>query len=393
MHWSLLDRRRLTDKNEATALKSFPPPLVLPFQRPLPLESMPVKQHCSQPLTTDNRQPTTNQMSTESPQSDFDRLPEELPPVQPPSAAFIAQLFLVPGLIVVVIVALWLLVSKMASVEQDWRSLANDIQSPQDHIRSRGVFGLGQQLAAEQNSTTPGQKLRDNPELAQQLSDYLIKELKRASASEDVIKQQAILARALGLFHLPDIVLPPLSEATQAEHELEVRKNALLSIAVLAGRAIDQKQPLKLELVEPAVLEASSDPAPLVRQLSAYTLGLLPGEASRKRLQVLLSDSDFSTQVNSAIGLARQDSTAGFSVFVSVLRDATTKPAATGSLEERAQFTQIANTLKALQIVAPKLSDMQRKELGSILEPMTRTYREPRLRVEAQLLWHKLQGQ
>ena len=268
-----------------------------------------------------------------SSESDFERLPDELPPVQPPSAAFIAQLFLIPGLIVVVIVALWLLVTRMASVEQDWRSLANDIQSPQDHVRSRAIFGLGQQLAAEQSSTSIGPKLRDNPELAQQLADYLTKELKRSSSNEDSIKQQAILARALGLFHLPDQVLPPLALAIGPDHELEVRQNALGSIAVLAGRAIQEMKPLNLDLVQPAVLESSADPIPLIRQLSAFTLGLLPSEASRKRLEVLLGDSDQSTSVNAAIGLARQDSAAGFKVFESVLADAVEKPAVRGTPE------------------------------------------------------------
>lgn len=329
---------------------------------------------------------------SDSSQSDFDRLPEELPPVQPPSAGFIAQLFLVPGLIVLAIIGVWLLVSKMASVEQDWKSLVNDIQSPQDHIRSRGIFGLAQQLLAEQSSTAPGQKLRDNPEVAQQLTDYLLKELKRPAADEATIKQQAILARTLGLFHLPDIVLPALSKATEPEYELEVRKNALGSIAVIGGRAIEEKQDLNLQLVQPAVLEASSDPAPLVRQLSAFTLGLLPSDASRKRLEVLLGDPDLSTQVNAAIGLARQDSTAGYPVFKSVLTDATKKPAVQETPEEFAQFAQVKNALTALQKLAPKLTAEQQTELQTLLTPIIDSYREPRLRVEAQVLLKALQA-
>ena len=331
-------------------------------------------------------------MSTDSPQSDFARLPEELPPVQPPSAGFIAQLFLVPGLIVLAIIGVWLLISRMASVEQDWRSLVNDIQSPQDHIRSRGIFGLAQQLLAEQSSATAGPKLRDNPDIAQQLSDYLVKELKHSAPNEDTIKQQAILARTLGLFHQPEIVLPALSQAIQPQHDLEVRKNALGSIAVIAGRAAEEKKPLKLELVQPAVMEAAADPAPLVRQLATFILGLLPGDASQQRLQVLLADSDPSTRVNAAIGLARQDSTAGFAVFLEVLKDATAKPAAIASQEEFAQFTQVKNALMALDKVKSNLSEQQRAELIKLLEPISQTYREPKLRVEAQLLLKALSG-
>lgn len=331
-------------------------------------------------------------MSTESSQSDFDPLPEELPPVQPPSAAFIAQLFLVPGLIVLAIVAVWLLVSRMASVEQDWRSLVNDIQSPQDHIRSRGIFGLAQQLAVEENSTSPGPKLHDNLEVAQQLSDYLLKELKRSAADESTIKQEAILARTLGLFHLPEVVLPALSKAIDPDYDLEVRKNALGSIAVIAGRANEQQQPLPLELVQPAVLEASADPAPLVRQLATFTIGLMPGDVSKQRLRALLNDADQSVRLNAAIGLARQDSAEGFGVFRAALKEATEKPALPTTPEEFTQFAQVKNVLLALQKVDSKLTDPQRAELKSVLEPISRTYREPRLRVEAQLLLNSLEG-
>ena len=48
--------------------------------------------------------------------------PETLPPVEPPSAKFIVQLFVVPGLIVAAIVGAWLLFGKLASAEQDWQA-------------------------------------------------------------------------------------------------------------------------------------------------------------------------------------------------------------------------------------------------------------------------------
>jgi HEAT repeat protein len=225
------------------------------------------------------------------------------------------------------------------------------------------------------------------------LSDYLIKELKSSAPSEDTIKQQAILSRTLGLFHLPEIVLPALAQATQPQHDLEVRKNALGSIAVIAGRAQEEKKPLNLELIQPAVLEAVTDPAPLVRQLATFVLGLLPGDVSQQRLQVLLVDSDLSTRVNAAIGLARQDSTAGFEVFIHVLNEATANPAKAGSPDEFAQFSQVKNTLAALEKLQSKLSGPQRAELVKILEPMSQNYREPKLRIEAGLLRKSLSGQ
>ncbi|MDB5385196.1 MAG: hypothetical protein JWM11_842, partial [Planctomycetaceae bacterium] len=181
-------------------------------------------------------------MSTDGQESEFTGLPEELPPVQPPSAGFIAQLFLIPGLIVLAIILVWSLVSRMASIEQDWRSLVLDIQSPHPHVRSRAIFGLAQQLSADQNSTDPGPKLCDSVDVAKQLSDLLEKELKSGTGDDNAKKQQAILAQTLALFHTPETVLPTLVHAMQPEHDEEVRTNALKAIAVIAGRALETRQ-------------------------------------------------------------------------------------------------------------------------------------------------------
>ena len=106
------------------------------------------------------------------------QLPDDLPPVQPPSAGFIVQLFLVPGLIVLVIVGVWVGVNRLASSEQDWRTLVADLQSPHEHLRWRGAFGLAQLLQADQRSLGSGPRLVANPEVAKELSQLLISELK-----------------------------------------------------------------------------------------------------------------------------------------------------------------------------------------------------------------------
>jgi len=58
-------------------------------------------------------------MSPSDPESDIAQIPENLPPVEPPSAGFIIQLFVVPGLIVLAIVGVYLLFGKLATVGQD----------------------------------------------------------------------------------------------------------------------------------------------------------------------------------------------------------------------------------------------------------------------------------
>ena len=49
--------------------------------------------------------------------SDSSQIPDDLPAVQPPSARFIVQLFVVPGLIVAAIVAVWLLWNWLAPAD------------------------------------------------------------------------------------------------------------------------------------------------------------------------------------------------------------------------------------------------------------------------------------
>jgi hypothetical protein len=328
-------------------------------------------------------------MSTDSPDSEFSRLPEEFPPVQPPSAGFIAQLFLIPGLIVLAIIVIWTLVSRMASIEQDWRSLVLDIQSPHPHVRSRAIFGLAQQLSADQSSTSPEPKLCDNADVARQLAELLQTELKRGSVDPNVVKQEAILAQTLALFHTHETVLPALIDAIQPDHDEEVRTNALKAIAVIAGRAMDSNQPLPVDMAEAPLIAISSDSTPLIRQLAAYILGLIPTETARTRLKVLMENPDSSTRLNAAIGLARQGSTDGYSVIKSELQSADREVAPSGN-EEVLLFTRIANGLKALQHIAGDLTDAQRNELREIVEPIATNFREIKLRMEAKQLLMEL---
>ena len=48
-----------------------------------------------------------------------DSLPDDLPVVEPPSAGFILQLFMVPGLIVAAVIGVWALFGQISSSEQD----------------------------------------------------------------------------------------------------------------------------------------------------------------------------------------------------------------------------------------------------------------------------------
>ena len=310
-------------------------------------------------------------------------LPSDLPPVEPPSGAFIAQLFLVPAVIVLLIVGAWLALNRLVSADQDWHVLVNDLQSPHQHLRWRGAFGLAQMLQADQ-AAPPGEvKLVNNAEVATHLAKLLQDELKRGSAIEDDLKQQAFLARTLGLFHIADAVLPALEFAIEPQHDREIRKNALGAVAVIAGRQAESGQPLQRPELQERLLSVSTEPDPLLRQMAAFDLGLLPGPRSVERLVVLLEDADASTRVNAAIGLARQKSAAGLPVLMQVLKSADEQVAA-GSDEEYQKFLSLKNVVHALDLIGPELQSGQRTEAISLLEPVADHYREPRIRIDAE---------
>jgi hypothetical protein len=322
-------------------------------------------------------------MSNSIPDPDVARIPEELPPVQPPSAGFIIQLFVVPGLIVAGVVGVWWMFSKLGSGDQDWQSLVIELQHPNPQRRGRAELGLAQMLNADQKRGAEGQHLSTNPELARALSDVLVTELKRGGQSEEELNYKAFLARTLGLFDLPDAILPALTLAMQPDHDREIRKNAIGALAVMTDRMATGELGAPSEPVATQLLTASTDADPLIRQLSAFSLGLFPQPAARERLAVLLEDSDPDTRINAAIGLARGGDSRGTDVFRDVLQRASTE-VDHGSAVEYEQFVALKNSLAAIERLAGKLTPEQRRELVPLLEPVAGNYHEPKIRIAAQ---------
>ena len=252
---------------------------------------------------------------------------EELPPVEPPSAGFIVQLFLIPLLIVGAIVGVYALFGRMASGEQDWRTLVTELRNSNEHRRWRAAIGLAQLLQVDQDRGEDGQHLAENPEIAKALLDVLKEQQSADIPREKALNQQQYLVTALGLLDQPQRVIPPLQKLMLAANDKDrgVRLEALRSISLIAHRTAEraetENRPLLMEdfVAIPSLVEdvamVSKESEPVFRQMGAYVLGLLPSAESRQRLEVMLGDSDREVQVNAAIGLARQSSTAGWPVF------------------------------------------------------------------------------
>jgi HEAT repeat protein len=319
-------------------------------------------------------------------ESDVAQVPEDLPPVEPPSAGFIIQLFVVPGLIVLAIVGVWLLFGKLAGAEQDWKSLLVELQHPNEHRRWRGALGLAQMLKADQDRAGSQDRLSRNREIAQALSSVLVAEVKRAGQSDSDLKYQAFLARTLGLFDLPEIVLPALEQAMQSGNDRDVRKNALGSIAVMADRFATRGDSLKFPGLSESLLKESRDDDRLIRQLSAFTLGLFSNADAQSRLEQMLDDPDLDTRINAAVGLARHGNARGAAVFTEVLQTAA-KPPEPGSDGEYEHYLALKNCIAAIERVAPGLDPRDRQEFARVLEPLLQPiaadFREPQIRISA----------
>lgn len=307
--------------------------------------------------------------------------PDLLPPVEPPSAKFIVQLFVVPGLIVAAIVGVWLLFGKLASAEQDWQALVADMKSSNEHRRGRGAMGLAQALAVDQNRKTEGPRLTTNPQVAQELSAFLADTLKSSTQEPVVIDQQAFLTRTLGLLDVPDAVLPVLREAMKESHDREVRKNAVAAVATIAYRANARGTPLSDGGTLEELANVSRDSDPLLRSLAAMSLGFFPLELADQSLTVLLADADANTRANAAVAFTRHKSLKA----VPVLKDVLKAAAALKQAEPSGDAAPVAatNAMTAIAELAPLLDETTRTEVANDVETISKSYPEPRVRLDA----------
>ena len=267
-----------------------------------------------------------NQPAANSP---ADSRPEELPPVQPPSAGFIVQLFLVPALIVMAVIAVWAMFGKLADSGADWTQLVAELGSGNEHRQWRSAQELAQLLRNDQISPpTDRPPLSEIPEVADALVNLLTESLNTANPSEEELLQQKFLARALGSLNADEKTLPVLAIALQPTRDLAVRESSLMSVTTILGRRFDRKIgyqtadagednleiPVRKPLVEgllgdeqllKQIQTASQDSEPMLRSLAAYALGNISGPESIDLLRVMLLDGDSRTRANVVMSLAR----------------------------------------------------------------------------------------
>lgn len=272
-----------------------------------------------------------------------------LPPVSPPTATFILQLFLIPLLIVTIVVVLWLLFSWVAHMGRD---NAGDLAKAiiRDDTAS---WQRAYELADLLHSPDPRYAgLRKDAELARSLATFLERDLKQpvepqgstvegsprtgtysgsqapqGSDRRARIMRRMYLCRSLGSFAVTD-GLPVLVQAAKQEEdpvEVQVRFSSLEAISTLADNCGAETIRNNTEAMQ-AILDASrvaddtTPPPPPpkngeptlyrphaeLRAVAAYALGVVGGDEATQRLEQMLHDTYPNARFNSATGLARR---------------------------------------------------------------------------------------
>ena len=249
---------------------------------------------------------------------------DRLPPVQPPSASFIMQLFLIPLLIVMIIVSVWLLFSWLAHKGTNPTKLVDEIERL-NHSSWQRALTLANQLQDSGNV-----ELRRNEELAGRLADVLTSELEAGSNNDRRVMLRVYLCKALGEFDV-DAGVPALVLAVETErdeHDLKVRQASLQAISFLAGRVGGAKFVAQHPEALAAVLAASEEinlggadeqARARLRYNAAFTLGIFGDPASIERLREMLVDPSTDVKYNAAAGLARNGVADGTEILIGML--------------------------------------------------------------------------
>lgn len=230
-----------------------------------------------------------------------------LPPVEPPSAGFLLQLFVVPAIIVACVVLLWFVIESLArSGAQDPAAILSGLRSS-----NQARFQQAKDLADMLGTPERYPELKSSHELAQGVAAYLDELIDAASNAEAEVTMRYFLVSVLGEIQVDDGVAV-LVKAARRDPERDVRRKAINSLAVLAGSLSALKPPQYLasdELVD-ALVALANDKDELVRSETAFALGVVgaapdPDARIEEKLHELADDPYTDARFNAAVGLAR----------------------------------------------------------------------------------------
>jgi HEAT repeat protein len=329
--------------------------------------------------------PSNKPDSTASPQGPY-------PPVQPPATTFLLQLFFIPLLIVLIIVAVWLLFSWLANMGNDPEDLVRDLQRL-DKGSWRKAYALTNQLRDPEHDA-----LKDDATLCRDLAAVLESENESPKSPRERTKLRIFLCRALGEFRVPD-GLDPLVEAAGRQrnvNDIQVRRAALEALSILSdtlGSQVIREHDKALNVILNASRAVDADDRTsqqaMLRSTAAFTLGVVGGPAALERLVQMMDDSYSDARYNAAIGLARHGQLESVPVLLEML-DPRNLQALEGELTEPGRefkrLLVLANGIRAAEELAASTSDPTATEVAQLHSAVTTLANDETIPRRVQLL-------
>ena len=298
---------------------------------------------------------------------------DQLPPVEPPSARFIVQLFLIPMLIVGIIVVVWLMFSWLAQMGNRPEKLVNDLERL-NHASWQQALTLGKALQDENNA-----EFARNPKLAKRLSEVLKKHIDDGHLDRDHVWLRMYLCLALGEFKSLEGV-PVLVEAAESERapaELDVRRAALWALGRLAKRN-SADELLKYDGVMAAIDRATTDMGNAddekergrLRSTAAYILGELPSDETREKLVKMTLDAHPDVRYNAAVSLSRQGDVRAIETLTEMLDPENTESSRLEDADNEQWKRQdvMSQAIRAASLLAEKNPDVDLSPLSKSIE-------------------------
>ncbi len=323
-------------------------------------------------------------------------MPTELPPVEPPSARFIVQLFVIPAAIVLVLV-----VAYLAFVQLPFGRLANGGRDVMDYVRSikgdneHRRWRSAQDLA---NLINNDARLASDSRLLGELTLLLREELRHPD--KDKPELAVYLALALGRFKTlksdPTVEgqLDPVIELSHTLGEDQpspVRVAAASSLAHLADLV---RMGGYRDLAVAALVKATTAADPEVRAQASYALGFYPNLGNvALRTRVEEEEVQF-VRYNAAVALTRYGDKAAAPVLKEML-----SPADLAQLIKRSTPSETQTAIEAVQLEALWALDaspsLWRSELARQVVPQLENLSKTapsNIRMEARNVLKKIQS-
>jgi len=286
-----------------------------------------------------------------------------LPPVEPPNAGFILQLFIVPAIIVFAVVMLWLLVTTLATQgDQNPTKIVAALRSS-NQARWQKAEELANMLRLEKRYP----ELKNNSELVVELAKLLDEEVTAGLDDKNSISLRYYLCRVLGEFHVADGVEVLLKTAGE-DPERDVRREAINALAVLSSALGKVNPPKSVEhpqLVD-TFQQLANDKDDLIRSQTAFALGVFAMSPDAdpllmSELELLVDDLYADARYNAALGLARQGNMKAVEAVTEMFDPEAlamnTKKEKTPALQAFKRDTILDNALDAVQLLREKNPD------------------------------------